>query len=178
MIKVILIGVFWIFTLVHVAYAESGLIHVNPSVGYMKFDGDSELKSKVLPIIGIEYMMSDSYGISVSFTHADANVRNVRENASVSLYYMDGLYYLPRDKHWQPYLAAGIGHRRMKLGFSDQHSSQSGNETDTQFHVGGGFRYDANNNFTFRSEVRVLQNLHNDGMDALFTLGISKAFGR
>ena len=113
--KVILIGLVWVFVSVHEVYAESGVIHVNPSVGYMKFDGDSELKSKVLPIIGIEYMMSDTYGISVSFAHADVNVRDIRENASFSLYYMDGLYYLPRDKHWQPYLAAGIGHRRIKL---------------------------------------------------------------
>ena len=176
--KVILIGLLWFFVSVHVAYAESGVIHVNPSVGYMKFDGDSELKSKVLPIIGIEYMMSDTYGISVSFAHADVNVRGIRGDASFSLYYMDGLYYLLSDKHWQPYLTVGIGHRRIKLNFSDQRSNKSGNETDTQFHVGGGFRYDANNKFTFRSEVRVLQNLHNDGTDALFTLGVSKVFGR
>ncbi len=176
MVKVILIGFLWVFTSVNVAYAESGVIHVNPSVGYMKFDGGSELKSKIMPVLGVEYMLSDTYGMSVSFTHADVNVRDVRDDASVSLYYMDGLYYLPRDKHWQPYLAVGIGHRRMKLNFADQRSNKSGNETETQFHVGGGFRYDANNKFTFRSDVRVLQNLHNDGTDALFTLGVSKAF--
>ena len=176
MVKVILVGLLWVFTSVHEVYAESGVVHVNPSVGYMKFDGDSELKSKIMPVLGVEYMLSDTYGLSMSFTHADVNVRDVRDDASVSLYYIDGLYYLPRDKHWQPYLAVGIGHRRMTLDFADQRSNKLSNETDTQFHVSGGFRYDASKKFTFRSEVRVLQNLHKDGTDALFTLGVSKAF--
>jgi len=177
MVKVILIGLLWAFASAHEVYAESGVIHVNPSIGYMKFDGDSELKSKIMPVLGVEYMLSDSYGVSVSFTHADVNVRDVREDASVSLYYIDGLYYFPRDKHWQPYFAAGVGHRRMKLNFVDQRANRSNDETDTQIHVGGGVRYDAGKEFTFRSEVRVLQNLNNDGTDALFTLGVSRAFG-
>ena len=165
------------FASVYDAYAESGAIHVNPSVGYMKFDGDSKLKSKVLPVIGVEYMLSDTYGVSLSFTHSSVNVQDVREDASVSLYYMDGMYYLLRDKHWHPYLVAGVGHRRMKLDFADQHTKSS-SETETQLHVGGGVRYDVNNKFTFRSEVRVLQNFNNDGTDALFTLGVSRTFGR
>ena len=65
----------------------------------------------------------------------------------------------------------------MKLDFADQRT-KSNNETETQLHVGGGVRYDVNNKFTVRSEVRVLQNLNNDGTDALFTLGISRTFGR
>ena len=165
------------FASVYNAYAESGTVHVNPSVGYMKFDGDSKLKSKVLPVVGVEYMLSDTYGVSLSFTHSSVNVQDVREDASVSLYYMDGLYYLLRDKHWHPYLVAGVGHRRMKLDFADQRT-KSNNETETQLHVGGGVRYDVNNKFTVRSEVRVLQNLNNDGTDALFTLGVSRTFGR
>ena len=165
------------FVSVFEVYAESGVIHVNPSVGYMKFDGDNEFKSKVLPVIGVEYMLSDTYGVSVSFTHADVNVSDVREDASVSLYYVDGVYYLPRDKRWHPYLAAGVGHRRVKLDFANQRSNASSNETDTQLHFGGGVRYDATNTFTIRSEVRVLQNLHNDGTDALITLGVSGDFG-
>ena len=164
------------FASVSEVYAESGVFHVNPSVGYMKFDGDSELKSKELPVMGVEYMLSDTYGVSLSFSHADVNVEDVRDDASVSLYYVDGLYYLLRDKRWHPYLAAGVGHRRMKLDFSDQ-STKSNNETDTQLHVGGGVRYDVNNKFTVRSEVRVLQNLHNDGTDALLSFGVSRAFG-
>ena len=177
MVKVILVGLLWVFTLVHEVYAESGVIHVNPSIGYMKFDGDSELKRKMMPVLGVEYMLSDTYGVSVSFTHADVNVRDVRNDASVSLYYMDGLYYFPHDKHWQPYLAVGVGHRRMKLDVADPSASGSSKETDTQIHVGGGVRYDMDKEFTFRSEVRVLQNLNNDGTDTLFTLGVSKAFG-
>ncbi|OUS05951.1 hypothetical protein A9Q81_04205 [Gammaproteobacteria bacterium 42_54_T18] len=176
MVKVILVSILWILASVSEVYAESGMIKVNPSVGYMKFDGDSELKSKVLPVIGVEYMLSDTYSVSLTFSHAGVNIRDVREDASVSLYYLDGLYYLLRDKHWHPYLVAGVGHRRMKFDFSDQ-STKSNNETDTQLHVGGGVRYDVNNKFTVRSEVRVLQNLHNDGTDALLSFGVSRAFG-
>jgi opacity protein-like surface antigen len=170
MVKVFFISILWMLVSVDEVHAESGVIHVNPSVGYMKFDGDSELKNKVLPVIGVEYMMSGTYGVSVSFTHADMNVRDVREDASVSLYYMDGLYYLPRDKHWHPYLTGGIGHRRVKLNFSNQCSNRSRNETDTQLHFGDGVRYEASNTFTLRSEVRVLQNFNNDGVDAFLPL--------
>ncbi len=177
MVKVILVSFFWIFLSVNEVHAESGVIYVNPSVGYMKFDGDSELKSKAIPVIGVEYKLSDTYGVSGSFSHSDVNLRDVQEDASVALYFIDGLYYLPYDKHWQPYLAAGVGHRRMKLNYTDQRTNGFSNGRDTQLHIGGGVRYDANNLFTFRSEVRVLQNLNNDGTDALVTLGISKAFG-
>ncbi len=177
MVKMIFISILLMYVSVFDVYAESGVVHVNPSVGYIKFDGDSELKSKVLPVIGVEYMLSDTYGVSVSFTRKDIDVRDVKGDASVSLYYFDGLYYLPRDKHWHPYLVAGVGHRRVKLNFANQGPDFSSNETDTQLHFGGGVRYDTNNEFTLRSEVRVLQNLHNDGTDALLTLGISRVFG-
>lgn len=165
------------FASVNEVYAESGVIYVNPSIGYMKFDGDSELKRKAIPVVGIEYKLSDTYGVSGSFSHANVNVRDVQDDASVALYFIDGLYYLPYDELWQPYLTVGVGHRRMKLSYVNQRTNGSSNERDTQFHVGGGVRYDVNNLFSFRSEVRILQNLDNDGTDALVTLGISKAFG-
>jgi len=168
MVKAILVSIVWVYFTVSNTYAESGVIHINPSVGYMKFDGDSDFKRKALPIIGVEYMLSDTYGVSVALSHADVNARDVRENVSVSLYYVDALYYLPHDRHWRPFLAAGVGHRLIELDTSSR---------DTQLHVGGGVRYDANNLLTFRSEVRVLQNLNNDETDALLTLGVSKAFG-
>lgn len=153
------------------ANAEEGQVFINPAVGYMTFDSERGVDDTAVGALGLEYQFSENWGVEVVGVDANTDVEDSNTDVDVRTYRLDGLYYLGSEGKLKPYLAAGIGEAGIE--------SVGVDEDETQLNLGGGVRYLLNESASIRADLR---GIYGDGeddsyIDALFTLGVSFAFG-
>ena len=153
------------------SYGKGGDGYINPGMSISKFDGNTDLKDNVLSLLGIEYQYNEQFGGAFSYIQGDPDVRgegNESSEAHVTMLNVEGIYYLPSDGYWHPYISGGVG-----LRYVDKRSVLRRHE---HVLIGGGVRYDAGAKFSFRAGVKGIQNLTSEGTDAMLEIGLSWRF--
>jgi len=152
----------------NVSYGKGGDGFISPGMAVLKFDSNTDLKDRAHSLLGVEYQYNEQYGGAFSFIQGDSGVVGEDDEAHITMLNIDGIYYLPPDGHWHPYLTGGVGVR-----YVDKRSVLRRHE---HVLVGGGVRYDVGAEFSFRAGVKAIQNLTSEGTDALLELGLSWRF--
>lgn len=152
-------------------HAEPGEVFINPALGVMSFDSDRDLDSATVGALGLEYQISERWGVEVLGLTGDADHNLLSDDIDVTAYRLDGLYYLNAIDKFQPYLAAGIG--RLDL----EGPSAFGDYDEDQYNFGGGVRYLINDQLSARADARAIHGEDNSTWDSLITIGLSVAFG-
>jgi OOP family OmpA-OmpF porin len=153
------------------AQAEEQKIYVNPFIGFQYFDHDRDLSETATFGVGLEYRFLDSLAVEPVFSRGDADRKGAPGHSSFDDYRMDFLYYFGEpSENWNPYLATGAGHTEFEqLG--------QGTAGETRMNLGGGFRYNLNDTFSLRADVREFYSLDEEHFDTLASLGFSIAIG-
>lgn len=158
------------------ALAGPGQWYLNPAIGYQWFDNkndDRDLEDTETGIIGLEYQMSESWGVELRYMQSSPDNRfNISAgDADLAQGSLDLLRYLGDGEGWEPYLAAGLGHAEFNFDDVD-------NSTVTQANAGGGVRYLFSDRWSVRADVRYISSLDTEHSDGIASLGISYAFGK
>ncbi len=145
---------------------------VSPALGYFIYDSNRQLKDSVTGVLGLEYRIDQDWG--VEFLMSDTTPESEVTGGDVDLrqYRIDGLYYLElddEDNRWQPYAAAGLGR-----GFFEGGPRET---SETQYNFGGGVRYNVDNWFAYRADIRGFVGDENDDLDTLVSIGFTAALG-
>ncbi|MCG8673714.1 MAG: OmpA family protein [Pseudomonadales bacterium] len=151
------------------AHAEKGQVYINPAVGYITFDGERELEDANVGALGLEYQFSEDWGVEILGVDANSETEEGNVHVDYRSYRLDGLYYLGSEGKLKPYLAAGVGDADFK--------ANGERENETQINLGGGVRYLLSDSASIRADLRGIHGEDDSTWDALFTLGISFAFG-
>lgn len=152
--------------------AEEQKIYVNPFMGFQYFDHDRDLSEAATFGVGLEYRFLPHVAAEAVFSRGDADrKRGAPEYSTFKDYRLDALFYFaePSDT-WNPYVATGGGH-------TDFEQLGTGHAGETRVNMGGGFRYNVNDTFSLRADVRELYSLDEEDFDTLATLGFSIALG-
>lgn len=155
-----------------IAAAEPGRAYINPAVGAIDFDSDTELSTETLWQIGAEIGLTDQLGVEFKYNGAsDATVRHTNNEVDFSSFGVDLIYYLGRfNGNWQPYLAGGVGHGELDPRGATGDEQTFGN-------VGFGVRYHLNESWSLRADARALNSFDNEETHGVYTLGLSYAWG-
>lgn len=147
-----------------IAENQAGQIVINPAVSYIKFDNDRYPDEADGFGLGLEYRFGANWAAEVAAFRNDAD-----KGVDLKQYKLDGLYYFSGYETVQPYLGAGIGHGDFEAG--------SQKEGETQVNLGGGLRFNFNDAWSARWDLRGIYGIDDNDTDMMTTLGISFAFG-
>ncbi|MCG8315110.1 MAG: OmpA family protein [Pseudomonadales bacterium] len=160
------------------ANAEEGSFYINPSLGYLFFDGDRELDDAGMFGVGLEYQFAEHFGVELSGFMGSSDREDFSNDTGtdVTAIRLDGLYYLPEAGGFKPYLAAG--YNSLNLDF-DSDALTSKDYDEDQFNIGGGVRYAINEALSLRGDLRFLAGESDDldFVDTMLTVGLSFALG-
>jgi OOP family OmpA-OmpF porin len=148
---------------------DAGKFYINPAVGYMFLGSDRNLDDALTGSIGGEYVLTPKFGMEASYLYTNPDGKNGGIDVDVDQYTLDALYYITELGDWKPFLNAGVGHGAFDFGFADA--------DETQLNLGGGTRYQFNDNWSARIQAKAINSLDEEVWDALLTVGISYAFG-
>jgi len=146
------------------AQNQAGQIVINPALSYIKFDNDRLPDEADGFGLGLEYRFGANWAAEVAAFRNDAD-----QGVDLTQFKLDGLYYLSGFDTIQPYLGAGIGHADFK--------ANAGDSGETQLNVGGGVRFNFNESWSARWDLRGIYGIDDSTTDLMTTLGISFAFG-
>ncbi|MFT5880775.1 MAG: OOP family OmpA-OmpF porin [Moritella sp.] len=148
---------------------DAGKFYINPAVGYKFLGSDRNLEDALTGSIGGEYVLMPNMGVEASYLYTKPEGKNGGIDVDVDQYTLDALYYITELGDWKPFLNAGVGHGAFDFGFADA--------DETQLNLGGGTRYQFNDNWSARIQAKAINSLDEEVWDALLTVGISYAFG-
>jgi len=158
-----------------VAAADSGQFYVNPFVGVESFDSSRDIYQTTTWGIGGEYQFTDHLAAELAYsqssngeTHPDKYDVDVRRLA------LDGIFYFGRmgyQKMYNPYFKVGASH--VQYDFTHGMRDDEG----TQVEAGLGVRLHFNDNWSARAEALALHDTNESQTHALYTVGVSYAFG-
>jgi len=149
-----------------VAENKEGQIVINPAVSYIKFDNDRLPDEADGFGLGVEYRFGPNWAAEVAAFRNDGD-----QQTDVTQLKLDGLYYFTKDGTVQPYVGAGIGH----ADFDSPSATLDGGET--QVNLGGGLRFNFNEAWSARWDLRGIYGIDDNDTDMMTTLGVSYAFG-
>lgn len=164
------------------AEEHSQHIYLNPSIGMQWFDEDRDLSETDTFNIGAEYRFTDRWAVEGVFSRANADRQHQPGNSGFQALRLDGLYYFA-DPHesWNPYVALGAGDAEWEGDATPSNLRKTlgtFNTRETRVNAGGGFRYNFNDGFSARFDVREFHGIDDSTFDTQVSLGLSFAFGR
>ncbi|MEO9274423.1 OmpA family protein [Marinomonas sp. 5E14-1] len=150
------------------AQQQSGFT-ITPSIGYYYMDSDRDTKDDEAYSLGLGYQFDNPWTVEFVYLNADSQLSNSNTDIDVDQYRLDALYHLPTNHslNLTPYLAAGVG----TADFSDP------NTNNAQFNAGGGLKYVLNDNLALRADFRLLNDVKDDHIDHMTSVGLQMTFG-
>lgn len=150
--------------------------HINPMIGYQWLDTDErQLDDDGLLGLGLEYQFNEQWGAELKYLVSSLDEEDgfPGNDADLDQIILEGMYYLNdfSSQTFKPYLAAGIGSADFDydIGSSDR---------DTLLLAGAGFRYLFNDRWSSKTDLRLVGNDDDAGLEGMVTLAISYAFGK
>lgn len=132
-------------------------------------DGDRDIDNDVMPALGLEYRFNEKWAMEVLGISGEVNSDLPGGDLDYTQWHLDGLYYLERAGNWEPYLAFGAGETEFDRSGYDN--------VETAINAGFGARYHFDNNWSARTDFRMLSTFDNEFVDAALLVGLSYAFG-
>lgn len=150
------------------AEQQSGFT-ITPSIGYYNMDSDRDTKDDEAYSLGLGYQFDNPWAVEFVYLNADSQLSNSSTDIDVDQYRLDALYHLPTNHslNLTPYLAAGVG----TADFSNPSTNNA------QFNAGGGLKYALNDNLALRADFRLLNDVEDDHIDHMTSVGLQMTFG-
>jgi len=158
-----------------VAAADPGQFYLTPFVGVESFDKDRAINQSTTWGVGGEYQFTDHLAAELAYsqsanaeTHPDKNDVDIRRLA------LDGIFYFGRmgfQKMYNPYIKVGASH----VQYDYTHGMHD--DEGTQAEAGLGVRLHFTDNLSARAEALALHDTNESQTHALYTVGVSYAFG-
>lgn len=143
---------------------------LTPSIGHYNMDNDRNIKDDAAYSLGLGYQFDNPWAIEFVYLNADTTQAGTGNKVDVDQYRLDGLYHLPSISalNLTPYLAAGVGTTDFG-GASD--------DNNVQINAGGGLKYAVNNTVSLRADFRVVNDVEDNHLDHISSLGVQMTFG-
>ena len=141
---------------------------VTPSIGFYNGDANKAAGNDTSYSIGIGYQTNTPLALEAVLLHSDADIAG--KNHNLNQYRLDALYSLPEftTTKLTPYVAAGTGINN--IGGSDP-------STNLIINIGGGVKYELNQDVSLRADYRVIKDLEDHYTDNIASFGIQYSFG-
>lgn len=156
------------------AQQEAGKLYLNPAVGWIEWDSDTNLDDDVYYQLGAEARLTERFGVELRYGQADSvDIKRGTGEADFTRLGLDMLYYFGRfgaNRAWEPYLAAGVSHGEFDVDGSDRSDETLGN-------IGLGVRYHLSDRWSLRADARAVNSFDSEQTHGIYTLGISYALG-
>ncbi len=145
---------------------------VYPHVGINSYSNSSDLDSDRLYGIGIGYQFDSPWALEAILQRADSDSKIFGVgNVDVDSWRVDGLYHLNTTGNFRPFLSAGVG--KVDYDFSGP-----GDDDESQYNVGAGFKWGFTDNTSLRGDVKFFNGTDFDAINSGLTLGIHHVFGK
>ncbi|MEP2619231.1 MAG: OmpA family protein [Marinomonas sp.] len=156
------------FSTLALAQQQSGFT-VTPSIVFYNMDSDRDTKDDEAYSLGLGYQFDNPWAVEFVYLNADSELSNSNTDIDVDQYRLDALYHLPTNHslNLTPYLAAGVG----TADFSNPSTNNA------QFNAGGGLKYALNDNLALRADFRLLNDVEDDHIDHMTSVGLQMTFG-
>jgi OOP family OmpA-OmpF porin len=157
------------------AHAEAGQVYLTPYIGVESFDKDRNINQATTYGIGGEYLFTDHLAAELGYSFSSkATTHRGDQGVSVDRVYLDGLYYFGRmgyQQMYNPYIKLGVSH------FNYDYHHGISDDQGTQAEGGLGLRLHFTDRWSARAEALALHDTNESQTHALYTLGVSYAFG-
>lgn len=152
------------------ALAQQAGFTITPSIGYYNMDDDRDTKDDEAYSLGLGYQFDNPWAVEFVYLNADTSLSSSSTDVDVDQYRLDALYHLPTNYslNLTPYLAAGIG----AADFSEPSTN------NTQLNAGGGVKYALNDSLSLRADFRLLNDVEDNHVDHMTSVGLQMTFGR
>lgn len=159
------------------ALADQHRVYVNPFVGYQHFDDQRDLDNSPVYGVGLELRMLPRWAVEAVFSYAEPDQKYVGGNATFREVRVDGLHYFgtPADR-WNPYVAVGFG--RADFDNGPELNTKGSYHDEAQVNAGGGIRYNVNDLFALRADIRGFHGINESTFDARASVGFSLALNQ
>lgn len=160
------------FSTLALAQQQAGFT-ITPSIGYYNMDDDRDTKDEEAYSLGLGYQFNNPWALEFvylnAYTGLSSNNSVSGTAVDVEQYRFDALYHLPthHSLNLTPYLAAGVG----TADFSNPSTN------NTQFNAGGGVKYALNESLSLRADFRLLNDVEDNHVDHMASVGLQIAFG-
>lgn len=137
--------------------AYQGSWYLMPGIGVMHADNDLDADDNdVAYSLRLGKQLSEHWDVQVGASHAQADEDSNLYNSGKfkqTLFGVDALYMFSRD-NFRPFLLAGLGAARNKVGYSQALQGQSETNTSWMANVGVGFQYLINETVGLQADLR------------------------
>lgn len=156
------------------AQADQNRFYLNPFAGYQHFDDQRDLDNSNVYGVGLEMRMLPRWAVEAVFSYSEPDQKYVGGDVTFREVRVDGLHYFgtPADR-WNPYLAVGFGKVDFKHG--PDLDTKGSYHDEAQVNAGGGLRYNVNDRFALRADIRGFHGINESTFDARASLGFSLA---
>ena len=134
----------------------------------MYFDDEEGVDNEILPSAAIEYRFGQNWATELTYSLGETDAVGGSQDVDIDFWHLGFLRYLQNQDSLYPYL--GFAGGELIRGFNN------GDATDTQFNVGGGFRYFISDHWSWRADARWLHAPDEGTNDVAFTMGIGYSF--
>lgn len=154
--------------------AEPGQLYLTPFAGVEHFDSDRDISQSGVYGLGLEYRFSEHFAAELGYSMAPkAETRHTNNDVDIDRFSLDGLFYLGRMGYrqmYEPYLKLGVAHAQYDY-------DRAGKDEATQVNGGLGVRINFADRWSARAEALALHQVDDSQTNALYTVGVSYAFG-
>lgn len=154
---------------------EAGQWYINPMIGYQWFDSERDLDDDASIGIGLEYQYNKQWGTEIKYliSSLDEDSGIPGNDADLSQIIVEGMYYLTDlgNEQFKPYLAAGLG--RAEFDYDE-----TSKDKDAMILAGAGFKYAWNEQWTTKTDYRLVGNDDDADLENMLTIALNYALGK
>jgi len=151
---------------------------VNAGYGYWYWDSDRDLSNSGVPLVGLEWAVSDRLAAELTYGYSETDTDKAGEDVDIN-YYSAGLLfysgsYIGGPNRIRPYLGFGLGQTK----FDSDANNNTFHNRESDVHVSGGLRWMITPAFGARLEARAVNSLDKHDWDTLLSVGLNYYFGK
>ena len=146
--------------------------NVFPAIGYYNpVTRDDEIEDDLFYSLGLGYKFSPRWSTELTYLNFPTEDAS-GDDFDMEALRLEALYHLEQYGNLQPFVALGLAHNEIESElFSDS-------ATDTQLHLGTGFKVFFNETISWRTDVRLINSFDYDEVDFAISTGINFFFGK
>lgn len=153
-----------------VAQEESG-VTLTPQIGYYMHDNALYYDDNAVGGLGIGYQTSSPWGIELTYLRGTTSVDDSDLDLEAEQLYLSALYHFPDSNGVTPYVLFGGGNQQV------QPDASSAKYKAVILTGGAGLKIDLSNAWSFRSELRAINDLDEEMTDFSVGLGLRWLLG-
>ncbi|MDH3387130.1 MAG: porin family protein, partial [Gammaproteobacteria bacterium] len=106
---------------------------INPGIGMTEFDSSTQLDEDSHWSLGFGYRFDNPWALELNYASVDTNSKPTGLGVDVDYLTLGGLYHLPSQSSWKPFLSLGLGERGI--------DASGASSEDSVVELGAGLKY-------------------------------------